>query len=135
MKTMMLIGTFLALSSHAFARSYDGCYQLLDTGVMYPAICISGSMEEGIGGANARLAVFSTNTNKLKACLRSTAISITNSKFEFIIDGRKELILSNFSADGKTGNAQLGNTRIKFVRLDERSSRPLTDSAYRGDCL
>ncbi len=126
---------FVSLSSFAHSRNYDGCYQLVDTGVMYPAICLSGTVEEGIGGSNARLAIFGTNTSSLKACLRSTSLVMDNSKLEFFINGKKELVLSNFSANGNSGDAKVGNTRVKFVRLNEVESRPLTDSAYRGNCL
>lgn len=135
MKNILFALVALSTSTLAFARNYDGCYQLLDTGVMYPAICLSGTAEEGIGGANARLAIFGANTNTLKACLRSTALSMTQSKLEFIMNGRKELVLFNFSPNGQTGEAMVGNTKVKFVRLTSQESRPLTDSAYRGDCL
>lgn len=135
MKKLVLAGLCLTFSSFAFSRNYDGCYQLLDTGVMYPAICISGTIEEGIDGANARLAIFKTNTDTLLGCIRSTALNMDISKFEFIINGRKELVLSHFSEDGISGDAMIGKTKLQFVRLSEITAQPLLDSAYRGNCL
>lgn len=92
-------------------------------------------MEEGIGGANVRLAIFATNTNRLQSCVLSSAVVMNNSKFEFIVDGKKELVLSNFSANGTDGTATIGNTKLTFIRLSESYSQPLKKSAAQANCL
>lgn len=135
MKKMFLAGLCLTLSSMAYSRNYDGCYQLATKGVMYPVLCLSGTAEEGIGGGNARLALFGTNTHILKECLKSSSISITQSTFEFIVNGKKELVLSNFSADGIDGDATIGSTKLKFFRFSKSTSQTYIDVAYREHCL
>ncbi|PIT98794.1 MAG: hypothetical protein COT74_13965 [Bdellovibrionales bacterium CG10_big_fil_rev_8_21_14_0_10_45_34] len=127
----------IANVGNANASSFDGCYQLLDTGVMYPAVCISGTEEEGISGAGARLAVFNTNTTELAACLISTALKISDKEFIFEIDGQKELVLNNFNTDYGVlkGDATVGRTKIKFVKLSTESTQRLMESAEKGNCI
>lgn len=129
-----LFAFLVTLSVSASARSFDGCYQLFGNGALYPAICISGTTEEGIGGAGARLAIFEANTNRLVKCLLSDSLVMNTSRLEFIVNGKRELILNGVSKDGKSGTATVGKTDLKFSKLTETQARPLTDSAYRQHC-
>lgn len=98
--------------------NYDGCYQLVTAGAMYPAICLSGTMEEGINGAGVRMAIFHTNTDILSACAKSSRSGIDANTYFFEADGKKQLILSDIEVrDNKPvqGKATIGSTQLSFV--------------------
>ncbi|RYZ76434.1 MAG: hypothetical protein EOP05_05020 [Proteobacteria bacterium] len=134
MKQLVLAFVLMLSAGVAHAVDFDGCFQLLDAGVMYPAICLSGTIEEGIGGAGVRMAIFDTNTSRLKACLRSTSSSMDEDEFVFYIDNRRELVLSNFDIKSGTlsGDALVGRTPLKFVKL--ANAPTLLSSARAGNC-
>lgn len=134
MKHIIFCLSVILSSGICHAESFDGCYQLLDTGVMYPAICLSGTNEEGIGGSGARMAIFHTNTDELSACLHSTGLQISDEEFVFEIDGRRELVLNNFTRTQKTlsGGAKVGSTQMQFVKLNDATQ--LIESARDNNC-
>lgn len=139
MKSSILAAALGVLSSFAFvsqanATRWDGCYQLLDTGVMYPAICFQGTTEEGINGSNVRLFVFKTNTNILDVCAIGQVTKMTARELTFEKDGVKEVVLSNF--DGSVADAEVDGFRrpVKAGRLSEMSTKTLMKNADSERC-
>lgn len=115
------------IPAQAGSLSYDGCYQLFMPGAMYPAFCLSGTAEEGIGGAGARMVIFHTNTDRVIACSSSSSLAEYGNTFEFIIAGRKELILRTLTFDPaiKMGDAVFGKTTLKYMQLDAATTKRL----------
>jgi len=89
----------------------DNCYKL-SKGYddSYPTICLSGTMEEGINGANVRLAKFSAQYDvHIIGCAKSSRSNLTenNSTYEFIVNDSVMFGLKNVSLDLK-GNPKKG---------------------------
>lgn len=123
MKSIGFASVFM-LAAPAFAQSatllgFDGCYQLYMPGSMFPAFCLQGTAEEGIGGAGVRLAIFGTNTSRVVKCARSSASRMTENSFEFHLDGRKEMALTEVQIKNqrKAGFATFGSTRLNFAEF------------------
>jgi hypothetical protein len=111
----------------AFAETspgFDGCYQLAVTGALYPKFCLQGTMEEGVGGSGARIAIFHTNTEDLIYCAKSTASSLDASGFTFEVNGVKELVLANTSSSNgmREGDATFGHSTFKFFEFDSETT-------------
>jgi hypothetical protein len=113
-------------TAHA-AFDFDGCFQLYRPNVMYPAFCLDGTKEEGINGAGARLVIFGTNTDRIIACGKSSALGGGADSLEFIQNGKKELILKNVKLENGrlVGDAVLGKTELNFIQVKEESKRLL----------
>ena len=128
----------LAFASVAHADpGFDGCFQLYVPGAMYPAFCLQGTTEEGIGGSGARLAIFATNTDRLVYCSKSTASAMTADSYLFELNGKKEMILENVKdvSGRKEGDAIFGSTRLKFMEIDAGNTLRLLGIANkRNDC-
>lgn len=118
-----------------FGVNFDGCYQMLVPGAMYPAFCLFGTTEEGINGSGVRMVVFGTNTNRVIACLKSSASGISNNEFFFEAENAKQLILKNISTDGSKkpvqGDVLMGRTALNFVYLSPDTSANLV-TAYQA---
>ena len=118
MKTLIAL---LAFASVAHADpGFDGCFQLYVPGAMYPAFCLQGTAEEGIGGSGARLAMFATNTDRLVYCSKSTLAKATVDSYTFELNGKNEMTLENVKdvSGRKEGDAIFGSTRLKFMEID-----------------
>lgn len=105
---------------------WDACYQLYMPNSMYPSLCLSGTMEEGIGGAGVRLAIFHVNAmDIIEACAVSSALAGSPDSLEFIVNGRKEVILKNVKKVGNRleGDAVFGKKALKFISLDAETYR------------
>jgi len=111
---------------------FDGCFQLYRPSVMAPAFCLDGTAEEGIGGAGARLVIFGTNSDRIIACASSSAIGGWGDSLTFIQNGRPELILKNVKMEDGIlqGDAILGKTELKFLKIDETNSKRLIGKFY-----
>ncbi|MCM2323455.1 MAG: hypothetical protein NDJ90_09360 [Oligoflexia bacterium] len=117
---------------------YDGCYQIYMPGVMYPAFCLEGTAEEGIGGAGVRLAIFKTNTSRLASCLISTASGMGEDSFVFERDGKKELSLENVRVENnrREGDVIVGRYNLKFMEINDRDTDRLLNIANSStDCF
>jgi hypothetical protein len=120
MKNLLIIALALAaFPAASHAAGYDGCYQLVVPGAMYPKFCLQGTTEEGLNGANVRLAIFRTNTEILLHCARSSASAGNETGFTFEVNGVKEMILSNVTSSNgvRTGDATFGSTKLNFVQF------------------
>lgn len=128
---LFLSGVF-SMNTYASTSLLDGCYQMYLPGAMYPAFCLQGMAEEGIGGAGARLVIFSTNTSNISACLKSSSLSGTANSLEFIVGKKKEMVLSNIKSMGLTieGDATFGKTTLKFMKLGKQSEQQLLTVFY-----
>jgi hypothetical protein len=127
MKKLVLVFGIMILAAQANAENMDGCYLLFEPNVAYPTICLQGTMEEGIGGAGARLTIFHTNSDKVIACVKSTSLVMTPDELRFQVDGKDEIILNKFdTTDGYLkGDAKIGNTQLKFGRWDAKTEKQL----------
>ncbi len=114
------------------AFDFDGCFQLYLPNVMYPAICLSGTTEEGINGAGVRLAVFGPNTDQVIACATSSALGGSADSLEFIRNGQPELILKNVKMENGVfeGDALLGRNELRFLKIDPATSMRLMNNFY-----
>jgi len=131
MKKIILGFGLMVLATQASAESFDGCYLLYQPNVVYPTICLQGTLEEGIGGAGVRLTVFATNTATVKACVKSTSLVMTPEELRFQVNGKDELILKNLDkSEGiLKGDAIIGSSTFKFGKLDEKAESYLTKIA------
>ncbi len=133
MKTALFafVLALVAIESRA-SIDWDGCYQLYLPNAMYPAFCLKGTNEEGIGGASARIVFFGTNTDKISGCGLSSSLNSYTNSFEFIANASKQLILSEaeFVNSSLEGNATVGRTKLKFFKLDFRTSKRLLAKFY-----
>ncbi len=108
---------------------WDGCYNFYReaqpgvAGGLFPTVCISGSAEEGIGGAGVRLAAFASGQLIPASCMKSTSRSITGDSFTFVKDNRNELVLKNVKivSKAKQGDAVLGRTNLGFIEETRKS--------------
>ncbi len=117
-------------SSDSLASAHlDGCYQMLLPGSMYPAFCLSGTMEEGIGGAGVRLVIYGANTNIITGCAVSSKTGFTKEgEFFFEAEGARQLTLRNVEVKNEkpvSGDVQIGKTNLKFVFIEDRYTNPL----------
>jgi len=122
--TLFVLASILFCSAASAAPQaaieFDGCYQLYMPGAMYPAFCLQGTSEEGIGGSGARLAIFGTNPARVIQCSKSSGSDGTLNSYSYLLNGNKELSLENVKlVNGKKeGDAVLGNNRLKFLEID-----------------
>lgn len=139
MKTILLSFAFMsifAMKSQA-AIHFDGCYQLYLPSVMYPVFCLDGTNEEGIGGSGARLVIFHPNSSRVSACGLSTAVRSMTNSFEFYLQDKKEIILSDIASwdNGIEGNATFGSSTLKFIQLSQTTTKHLLSKFYsEGRC-
>lgn len=128
MKTFVFLILSLTAGSRAWA-GWDGCYQLVNTGVMYPALCFQGTEEEGINGSNVRLFVFRTNTNTLDTCAVGRITKLSRTDLIFEKNGIKEVVFANF--DGKMATALIDGfpAPVKAVRLAPEFAQRLWKNA------
>ena len=136
MKKAMFLAMFL-FSSVALGQSrlgFDGCYQLYMPSTMYPAFCLQGTAEEGIGGSGVRLVIFRTNTDRIAKCALSSGSGMTRESFTFEMDGRVELELKNVrTISGRNeGDAIFGRTALKFMEINDRDTNRLFQVANDG---
>jgi hypothetical protein len=132
------LAAFALVFSSSFAQAaakFDGCYQLYLPNIMYPAFCLDGTTEEGIGSAGARLVFFGTNTDRIIACGSSSALVIRGDSLEFVQIGQSELILKNVTMNRGflQGDAVLGSTELKFLKLDDANSSRLLKKFYQDE--
>jgi len=123
---LLIVTVFSAPLAQA-AVDFDGCYQMYRPGVMYPALCLDGTKEEGIGGAGARIVIFGTNTENIVACGLSSALSGSGDSLEFIQNGKPELILKNVMVEDGVleGDAVLGGFEVKFLKINKTKAKRL----------
>jgi hypothetical protein len=133
MKKLALFAMSLVSISQARA-GWDGCYQLVTRGVMYPAICFQGTEEEGIDGTGVRLFVFRTNTNTLDVCALGQVTRMTETEFTFEKNKIKEVVFTNF--DGQVANAMIDGfpSNVSAVRLSAESAGRLLENANSEAC-
>lgn len=125
MKTFfILLNLFVCAfaASSASAGGFDGCYTLSSEGALHPTVCLQGTMEELIGGAGVRLAIFRANTSTATHCLFSTGLRMSKTKLEFIIGNKKEMILetevsTSSNSTLKNGKATFGSKVLHFSEL------------------
>lgn len=115
--------------------NFDGCYQMYLPNVMYPAFCLDGTSEEGIGGSGARLVIFSTNSDQILACSKSSSLDFSDYSLKFIQNGTAELILKNLKSKNHRleGDAVLGKTNLKFIQISPSESQHLMEKFYEED--
>lgn len=127
-----LMFSLIGFSSAQASFQFDGCYQMYLPNVMYPAFCLIGTSEEGIGGSGARLVIFSTNSDQILACGKSTSLDFSSNSLKFIQNGTAELILRNLKTENLRleGDATLGKTNLKFIQISPSESQHLMDKFY-----
>lgn len=134
--TLTLLGFSLVNMAPAQASfQFDGCYQMYLPNVMYPAFCLSGTSEEGIGGSGARLVIFSTNSDQILACGKSSSLDFSSNSLQFIQNGTAELVLKNLKTENLRleGDVVLGRTNLKFIQISPSESQHLMDKFYNED--
>lgn len=127
----LLLFCFFSTKSFA-AVNYDGCYQLFMPSATAPSFCLDGTNEEGIGGAGARLVIFRTNTDLITACAVSSALGVSENSFEFILNNKRELVLSEVKLNRfrLEGIATFGKTKLQFIQIDASTSKRLLSKFY-----
>jgi hypothetical protein len=137
---MKLVLALLFLGASASAYSIvdaDGCYQTFVPGSMYPAVCVSGSNEEGrIPTAN--IAIFGTNTDSVVWCGRATSIvrhsfAKNSNSVEFGFHrstGMNSIkingVKSRTSEEGKfVFNEVAESVDLQYFRLDDKTAKRL----------
>jgi hypothetical protein len=65
--------SMVSLASADELIGFDGCYQLYLSSSLYPVICISGSAEEGISGAEVRVVSVGPNSDRVGFCRKTTS--------------------------------------------------------------
>jgi len=141
---------FLAVSSSAYAViDADGCYVTYLPGSMYPAVCITGSNEEG-AIPTAKVAIFGTNTDTVVWCGR--AISIARHSFEansnhieFGFDqttGMNSILINGTKSSDENEQGELTfyevpmSVELQYLRLDqETTARLLIEMIDSDKCL
>lgn len=134
MKKFLLSLALMAapFSAAQAAFNFDGCFQLVTRGAMYPAFCLSGTNEEGINGAGVRLVIFGTNTDRVIACGLSSSLGGSEDSLEYIQNDVKELVLSEVKESGGRlqGKATLGRTVLDFFQINQDDSSRLMQKFY-----
>lgn len=127
----LLLFCFFSTKSLA-AVNYDGCYLLFMPSATAPSFCLDGTNEEGISGAGARLVIFRTNTDLITACAVSSALGASEDSFEFILNNKKELVLSEVKLNRSRleGIATFGKTKLQFIEMDSTTSKRLLSKFY-----
>lgn len=119
-----LVFMMMILSAQLSQAMYsDGCFHLFSNSTSYPVICLTGTMEEGIGGMGAKLTVFHTNTDKILTCRKVSQLvyNSQNEQLTAMINNQPQLILkfSSKSIHGlRQGSAVLNKTQLSFLELD-----------------
>ncbi len=137
-QTLIIKGDEISVSgengtqSGAPSLAFDGCYQLYQTGSLYPAFCLQGTMEEGINGSGVRLAII--DADKVIKCSKSSASGMTRDSFTYKIDGRVELELKNVKIESnkKVGDAIIGSTQLKFMEINANDTQRLIGIAAKS---
>ena len=132
MKLILMGLGFLLTAGITFAAppvefDYDGCFQLYSESATFPAFCLSGTTEEGIGGAGARLILFNPSSGDVIACILSSGLNVTENAFEFQVKGSAEngIILQGGIMSGR---AKLGKTELSYSLLNRLDTEKLIKS-------
>ncbi len=90
---------------------------------MYPTYCIWGTKEEGINGAGVRVAIFGTNSNRIIACLSSSASGIRDDQFYIEAEGAIQLAMKDIEKlpgfNRFQGKVLFGKKELLFIHLEK----------------
>lgn len=141
----LVLGLALALGAHGYGLDTDGCFQMYLPSVMYPVICVDGSNEEGIGGAQARVSLVGPNSLKVNYCDHTSSIRYTGDRdtkkvtFNFAEPHDRTAIYMEGVVDPKSGREEgtirIGKTTLNYLRLLPADTKRVLDAVYQsGKC-
>lgn len=117
----------LLAAQTSLAMGFDGCFHMHTEGASAPVFCLSGTMEEGIGGSNAKIAMFRTNTDTPSHCFKTSGLRVDfdQNQLEVDINGRLEMTMKIQSTTAKglrQGTTLTGKTKMYFLELDQKTT-------------
>ena len=120
-------------------KSWDGCYQSMESGMRFLSFCIWGDSARS-NGSGVKLIVFNPDSNQIRACASSSDSGSENGgDFYLEVKGSRLLVLRNVIIENEVasfGDVQLEKNYLKFFHMSE-SGVQVRQSAYSksAECL
>lgn len=137
MKKLFLLGSIF-VSSLGFAWTGDGCFLMYKNASIYPVFCLVGTEEEGIGGSNAKLVLFETNSDAPTNCSKTSSLSVDSTKKSLAIEVDDKLEMTLFYKSPKSqkprrGIVVVGHSEFNFEELSESRTEKFMSNIYSSE--